>query len=89
LHTPPQTTLWLSFLPLLVMTIPLGIICYHLAKNKGLRVVPWIFWGFIPIVNYFILIYLVGAKDKLIDDKLNNIIRILEALKIEVDSKDR
>jgi hypothetical protein len=50
-------------LPLILLTIPLIFICHQLAKEKGKNVSLWTVLGIIPIVNYFVVLYLVGASN--------------------------
>lgn len=67
-----------TLLPALLMTIPLVFICYRLAKEKGKNVTLWTILGIIPVVNYFVLAYLVGAANRLLAKKVDRLLAILE-----------
>lgn len=67
----------LSLLPMLLLTIPLAILVYNLAKEKGKNVPLWTILTCIPVVNLFTTWYIVGTPSKKLEDKMD---RILEAL---------
>jgi ABC-type uncharacterized transport system YnjBCD permease subunit len=73
----------LSFLPLLIITIPLIFVIRKLAIEKGKDAVLWTVLACIPIINFIILWYIVGATNKRLEEKLD---KILDALN-ESDSK--
>lgn len=72
-----QTNPILSLLPLVLLTVPLAILVYHLAKEKGKNVPLWTVLACIPLVNIFILWYIIGTPSKKLEEKMD---RILEAL---------
>jgi len=63
-----------AFIPLLIMTIPLIFICHRLAKEKSRNVSLWTILGIIPLVNYFAVLYLVGACNTVLEEKLDRIL---------------
>ncbi len=67
----------LSLLPLLLISIPVAIMAYVLAKEKGKNVPLWTVLSCIPLVNIFTLWYLVGTPSKKIEEKLDKILEIL------------
>lgn len=67
-----------ALIPLIIMMIPIILICYRLAKDKGKNVVKYTILSFIPLVNYFILAYLVGTPNLILDRKLDRILSLLE-----------
>ena len=73
----------ISFLPLLIIMIPLIFIIRKLAMEKGKNVILWTVIACIPIVNFVILWYIVGTPSKIIEDKMD---KILESLN-KSDSK--
>jgi len=64
----------LSLLPLLVMSIPLGIIARMLAQEKGRNVTRWTILGFIPIVNYFCFAFFIGAANLRLEKKIDQLL---------------
>ena len=50
-------------LPLIVMSIPIAISAYLLAKQKDRNVVAWVVLAFIPLVNIWCIAYFVGASN--------------------------
>lgn len=67
-----------SLLPLIIMTLPLIFICRRLAKDKGKNVIKYTILGCIPFVNYYALFYLVGTPNKILEEKLDRIIAIID-----------
>ncbi|HKJ08486.1 MAG TPA: hypothetical protein VKA76_05320 [Gammaproteobacteria bacterium] len=56
-----NTHLW-SLLPLLIATFPLTLICYQVARQRNRRFGLWTVFSVIPVVNYFVLLYLLGSR---------------------------
>lgn len=69
---------WVTFLPWLIMTLPIVFICHRLAKEKGKNVTLWTVLGIIPVVNYFALAYLVGSVNALLEKKVDRLLSLLE-----------
>lgn len=69
----------LSLLPLLIMTIPIGIVARMLAKEKGRNVTRWTVLGFIPIVNYFCLFFFIGAANLRLEKKFDQLLERLNS----------
>lgn len=67
----------LSFLPFVILMIPLIFIIRKLAMEKGMNVILWTILACIPIVNFVILWYIVGTPSKRLEDKID---KILESL---------
>ena len=68
----------LTFLPLLIMTLPLILIIWKLSKEKGLDTVLWTILACIPLINMIIMLYIVGTPSRTIENKLNRILESLE-----------
>jgi hypothetical protein len=66
-----------SFLPLIIIMIPMIFIVNRLAKEKGKNVVLWTILACIPIVNMIILPYMVGTPSKIQEEKLDRILELL------------
>lgn len=73
----------LSFLPLVLIMVPLIFVIRKLAIEKGKDAVLWTILACIPIVNFIILWYIVGTPNKRLEDKMD---KILESLN-ETNSK--
>ena len=63
-----------SIIMLLLFTIPMGIISYKLAKDKSRNVALWTVLGCMPLINYFCIIYFVGASNTRIEEKLDKLL---------------
>jgi len=78
MQEPNNFDIFMSFVPLIILTIPLFFICRSLAQEKGRNVNLWSILGIIPAVNYFAVIYLVGAKNNILENKLDKIIELIQ-----------
>jgi hypothetical protein len=67
-----------AFIPLIIMMIPLIFICRQLAKDKGKNALKYTILACIPIVNYYALIYLVGAPNSMVEEKLDRLLAMIE-----------
>ncbi len=68
----------LQLLPLVILHIPLGIVTIMLAKRKGHTSFWWKIIGFVPLIGFYPLWYIVGITDKAVYDKLDAISEALE-----------
>ena len=68
----------IQLLPLVMINLPMGIITIMLAKRKGRFGFLWKSVGFIPVIGWSPLVYLIGVTDKAIYDKLDEISGALE-----------
>ncbi|MBB5205110.1 hypothetical protein HNQ51_002429 [Inhella inkyongensis] len=57
------------------MTLPLGIVSHLLAKDKGRNVSLWTILGLIPLVNYFCILYFMGASNLRLEKKVDYLLR--------------
>lgn len=64
----------LSLLPLLLVMLPIGFISRMLAKEKGRNVTTWTILGFFPIVNYFAIIFFIGAANLKLERKIDELL---------------
>jgi hypothetical protein len=67
-----------TFLPLLILTVPLIFVIWKLSKGKGLNTVLWTVLACIPFVNMIILPYVVGTPSKTLENKVNRILELIE-----------
>jgi hypothetical protein len=75
-----------AFIPLIIMMIPLIFICRQLAKDKGKNALKYTILACIPIVNYYALIYLVGAPNSMVEEKLDRLLAMIENHRSTVSS---
>jgi len=64
----------ISFLPLIIMTLPMGVIAHLLAKEKGRNVTLWTILGIIPMINFFTIWFFIGAANLKIERKLDELL---------------
>ena len=66
-------------------------ICRSLAKEKGKNITLWTILGLVPAVNFYSLLYLLGAPSKVLEEKMDRILNLLQNqqhnLKIEKNRK--
>jgi hypothetical protein len=62
----------------MIMVIPIVFICRRLAKEKSKDVALWTVLGVIPGVNYFVLLYLVGAPNTGLEEKIDKLLSLLQ-----------
>jgi len=67
-----------SFTPLLVFSLVVGIQAAFIAKRKVKSVRLYFFLGSIPLFGFLAISYLVSLTDKEVYDKLNKILEYLE-----------
>lgn len=68
-----------SFIPLLILTIPIVIFNIFLAQRKGKNPLSYGALSLIPLVGFYIGLYLASLTDKSISDKIDKIINLLES----------
>lgn len=56
---------------MIIMSIPMGVIAHLLAKEKGRNITLWTILGIIPLVNFFIMWFFVGAANLKMERKLD------------------
>ena len=64
----------ISFLPLIIMTLPMGVIAHLLAKEKGRNVTLWTILGIIPMINLFAIWFFIGAANLKMERKLDELL---------------
>ena len=74
-----QQTSFGSFLPLIIMTISIVIFNIFLSKRKGKNLVLYGIVSLIPLVGFYLAIYLASLTDKSVSDKIDKIIKMLES----------
>jgi hypothetical protein len=71
-----------SLLPLVLMTLPIGFISRMLAKEKGRNVLLWTILGFTPLVNYFCLLFFIGAANLRLERRVEQLFEQLNAVRL-------
>ena len=69
------TSLLIQTLPLILLTIPLGVVTYLLSKQKGRNSLAITILAFVPFVGFYLMIYFVGATNRFTELKLEEIYR--------------
>jgi hypothetical protein len=72
-QTTPEAS-FMSFLPLLLMSLAFGFVGHYLAKDKGRPVMRWTIFCIVPFINLFSLTYLVGCTNLRLEAKLDAIL---------------
>lgn len=62
-----------QLLPLLIMSVLLGIIPFYLGVKKGYTW-PFLGWAWVPIANMFIILLFVGLPDKNLHKKIDQLL---------------
>lgn len=63
----------IGILPWIVVSIPWGIVIHLLSKQKGRGSLATTIFGFVPFVNWFVLPYFMGATNRLLESRLEEI----------------
>ena len=76
-----QTPQFVSFIPLIIITLPIIIFNIFLAKRKGKSPLIYGFLSIIPLIGMYLAIYLASLTDKSVINKIEQIITLLEGRK--------
>lgn len=58
----------------IIMSLIYGVTIHYLAKEKGRKVTLWTILGFIPVVNFFLLPFFVGAANLRLEAKIDQLL---------------
>ncbi len=67
--------MFIQLLPLLLLGVGFAFLSFNLAKAKGYSVVLFTILAFIPFVNLFTTMYMVGAPDRILREKIEALSR--------------
>jgi len=67
-----------ALLPVVLVGIAFALSCYWLAREKGRNKVLWLVLGLIPVVNFFALPYITGAPSRILEEKVDRLLFLLE-----------
>ena len=73
-----QPNTFAPFIPLFIMTIPILILNIFIALRKGKNSVLFGILSLLPLVGFYIAIYLSSLTDKSIDEKIDKILNLIE-----------
>ncbi|MBN2436413.1 MAG: hypothetical protein JXK07_14215 [Spirochaetes bacterium] len=73
-----QPNMLVSFMPMILLTIPMIVLNCKVAKRKGRSQVLYLILSVIPIVNFFSCLYLISLTDIEVVEKLNSILEKLD-----------
>ncbi len=73
-----QQNVLVSFLPLIILTVPIIILNISIASRKGKS--PFLFGivSLLPLVGFYVAIYLSSLTDKSLSEKIDKIMKISE-----------
>lgn len=73
-----EPSIFLSLLPLMLMSLFIAAGSFFLAKEKGRNVLKWTVLGAIPLVNFACVWFFVGATNLRLERKLDLILAELQ-----------
>lgn len=71
--------IFISFLPLIFLSVLIAISANLLAKDKGRNVMAWTVLGAIPVLNWAFIWYFIGATNLRLERKIDEVIARLAA----------
>lgn len=66
-----QPNALMQLIPLLIISVFFGFVVIALAKEKGRRVGLWALLGFMPIINFYLFWFFVGASNQRVERKID------------------
>jgi hypothetical protein len=73
-----QPNTFAPFIPIMIMTVPILILNIFIALRKGKNSVLFGILSLLPLVGFYIAIYLSSLTDKSIEEKIDKILNLLE-----------
>ncbi|MCC2959144.1 hypothetical protein LK540_01710 [Massilia sp. IC2-278] len=73
--------LFISFLPMLLLSLLMAVPANMLARQKGRNVVLWTILALIPLVNFACMWYFVGASNLVLENKIDELMLELKRSK--------
>lgn len=67
--------MFLTFLPLIFMSLLMAIPAHLLAKEKGRNVALWTVLALVPIVNFACIWFFIGASNLKLERKIDDLIQ--------------
>jgi O-antigen/teichoic acid export membrane protein len=75
-------SMFVTFLPLIFMSLLMAVSAHLLAKDKGRNVVLWTVLALVPIVNFACIWYFIGASNLKLERKLDALMTQLNGTSI-------
>jgi hypothetical protein len=69
---------YVSFIPLLLLSLGISITGFLLAKEKGRNVALWTIVGLIPFINFLAVWFFIGATNLNAERKLDKLLQLLD-----------
>ena len=66
-------SIFVSFLPLILMSLLMAISAHFLAKEKGRNVTKWTILALIPVVNFACIWFFIGASNLKLERKIDDL----------------
>lgn len=66
-----QPNALMQFIPLLTMGFFFGFVVIALAKEKGRKIGLWAVLGFLPLINFYLFWFFVGASNQRVERKID------------------
>lgn len=70
---------FLTFLPLILMSLLMAISAHLLAKEKGRNVTKWTILALIPVVNFACIWFFIGASNLKLEKKIDDLTLLLKS----------
>jgi len=63
-----------QLMPMIIFTIAFGVTAHCLAKEKGRKVVLWTILGCIPVINFLLIWFFIGAANLKLERKVDELL---------------
>jgi hypothetical protein len=71
-----RTNALVQLIPLLLLTLWIGLVARLLAIEKGRNVTKWTVLGFVPFVNFLCVWFFVGAANLRLERKVDELLNL-------------
>lgn len=72
-------SIFVSFLPLIFMSLLMAVSAHFLAKEKGRNVTKWTILALIPVVNFACIWFFIGASNLKLERKIDDLALLLQS----------
>lgn len=72
-------SIFISFIPLILMSLLMAIPAHLLAKEKGRNVTKWTILALIPLVNFACIWFFIGASNLKLEKKIDDLALLLKS----------
>lgn len=73
------SSIFISFMPLMLMSLLMAIAAHLLAKEKGRNVTKWTILALIPVVNIVCIWFFIGASNLKLEKKIDDLSLLLKS----------